>query len=692
MISLAVLTQDPAIIERLTASIEASASLTYIQSVADITTEDVLLIFDKLQTTVSKVSIPVIYWGPSAAINDTNYTTFDGVDYVLADSNVSFNNLKDFETCRVKLAGGTKPKPAIATGAAETCVVVLGSTSDYFTVRNNAAIILKRFPAAKIYYNGITSFPVLTQFGTATYSQVLSASTLICNLDNDKSNLASRAAQVFTLDMVELDYTYYPDNVTRLLQQTTFTKRLTAPFISPTPVGTLSSRITGIIRQYAPGASTTVPWSNAFPPYDRKNRAIQLVRVILRYLGGDFNVTEFDALCTAFSNQIGSTFNMTIINLYYRKYAFKERADSPVTVFNKWFKDSHRFGWDAAVTDLQYVIAKTPASQAQPQIIDTYLDRTFLWDNLANLSTGAIPYTRPWTGILHHTFNDYDGNSYSANYLFKNYAFLESLKNCRGIYVLSNDLKWRTEDALKAIGYTSIPVTKVWHPTGVFDVKHETPVSPVNLTQVGSYLRNMYTMHKMHVSGSPLINEKRILQSTSTSYCIPDFFLYDLYNSLNEISNTTVNTSTTTICRDTFGNMFLKSLYKSVVDEVDSVTQLAPLNNLDFDKMLTDASNVVFLRLEGASAVNTVIECIATNTPIIVNDLPAVKEYLGDDYPLLYSSELDDFELSKYIEALTLDDIIAAHTYLTNKDKAFLSFDNWKNVCTSIVSIASSTP
>ena len=38
-----------------------------------------------------------------------------------------------------------------------------------------------------------------------------------------------------------------------------------------------------------------------------------------------------------------------------------------------------------------------------------------------------------------------------------------------------------------------------------------------------------------------------------------------------------------------------------------------------------------------ASASNTVVECLARGTPLLVNRLPAVEEYLGTDYPLFYA-------------------------------------------------------
>ena len=64
-----------------------------------------------------------------------------------------------------------------------------------------------------------------------------------------------------------------------------------------------------------------------------------------------------------------------------------------------------------------------------------------------------------------------------------------------------------------------------------------------------------------------------------------------------------------------------------------SVEVMEHLSDSAYDELLSDI--VVFLNLIDASAVNTVIECIVRNTPLIINRLPAIVEILGEDYPLL---------------------------------------------------------
>jgi hypothetical protein len=46
-----------------------------------------------------------------------------------------------------------------------------------------------------------------------------------------------------------------------------------------------------------------------------------------------------------------------------------------------------------------------------------------------------------------------------------------------------------------------------------------------------------------------------------------------------------------------------------------------------------------------ASAINTLIECIVRNTPILINKIPSVVELLGNDYPLYYENNIDVYHI-----------------------------------------------
>lgn len=57
----------------------------------------------------------------------------------------------------------------------------------------------------------------------------------------------------------------------------------------------------------------------------------------------------------------------------------------------------------------------------------------------------------------------------------------------------------------------------------------------------------------------------------------------------------------------------------------------------EYEKLLTNS--VVFQKYKNCAASNTIGECISSCTPVLVNKLPAIVEYLGEEYPLYYSSK-----------------------------------------------------
>jgi hypothetical protein len=113
----------------------------------------------------------------------------------------------------------------------------------------------------------------------------------------------------------------------------------------------------------------------------------------------------------------------------------------------------------------------------------------------------------------------------------------------------------------------------------------------------------------------------------------------------------------------------------------NSVEVLEHLSDPDYDKLLSE--NVVFLNLIDASAVNTVIECIVRNTPLIINRIPAIVEILGDEYPLYYGDNDgntdDGFEMNFQIVSLLSDTkrLKNAHEYLQNMKKDKFSVENF---------------
>ena len=125
----------------------------------------------------------------------------------------------------------------------------------------------------------------------------------------------------------------------------------------------------------------------------------------------------------------------------------------------------------------------------------------------------------------------------------------------------------------------------------------------------------------------------------------------------NSISNTISNT--------------INEIYDTIKFLIKEV-QVIPLQDQNsYERLLSDS--VIIINLIDASAVNTVLECIMGNIPIIVNRLPALEEVFGVNYPLFYENIED---INKILEP-NLEMINQGYTYLTKMDKKKFSMSNF---------------
>jgi hypothetical protein len=115
-------------------------------------------------------------------------------------------------------------------------------------------------------------------------------------------------------------------------------------------------------------------------------------------------------------------------------------------------------------------------------------------------------------------------------------------------------------------------------------------------------------------------------------------------------------------------NNWYNHFYNDLYNKLKSITIIEHLENEKYDNLLTE--NIVFINLVDASAVNTLIECIIRETPIIINKVPAVVELLGEKYPLYFGENDNICDLLKNDSK-----ICKAHKYLKkiNKEKFYIN-------------------
>jgi hypothetical protein len=347
------------------------------------------------------------------------------------------------------------------------------------------------------------------------------------------------------------------------------------------------------------------------------------------------------------------------------------------------YSGCHRSGWAYCIYGLSHLNARI--FHKKPSLyLDCYVDRTFHWANDALQTLEFIPYKKNWMGFIHHTYDE-TYSTYNCVELFKHETFLQSLLECKGLFVLSSELKDKVQNNLKQIGCLNVPVFSICHPMEFVDntwtLEKFTNNNDRKILQIGAWLRNPYSIYELHIYPkykNPLSLRKFALKGKNMgNQFMPDCLLDDLDEILKNDSSICLSINRDkyktmcrnddsehgSMCRNPNGlNKFSDGLLKSIKRNIKSVYIIENLSDSDYDELLSQ--NIVFLDLVDCSAVNTVLECIVRNTPIFINRLPALEEVLGKDYPGFYEN------LSDASRKITkIKEIMKAHEYLTKLDK-----------------------
>jgi hypothetical protein len=176
-----------------------------------------------------------------------------------------------------------------------------------------------------------------------------------------------------------------------------------------------------------------------------------------------------------------------------------------------------------------------------------------------------------------------------------------------------------------------VPVETIYHPTERVDIKwspdHFFSNTERKIIQIGYWLRNLHAIYML-----PKSTYRKV-------FLIPR--MEPWFKTLFEKES----------------EYFRKiGLYHQSMDE--DVIRMSFVPNREYDALLSE--NIVFLHLYDASATNTVLECIARATPLLVNPLPSITEYLGKEYPLYYNTYEEAIQ-----KAMDIQLILATHDYLT---------------------------
>lgn len=292
---------------------------------------------------------------------------------------------------------------------------------------------------------------------------------------------------------------------------------------------------------------------------------------------------------------------------------------------------NHRSGWSYCISSLM------PMHSNSGIFVDDFIERSFSWDlkeYYGGNNKHNLPYRKKWIGFFHNPPNipEWFDMYNSPMSIIERCVFQESLKTCRAIVTLSDYLKNWLSDKI------NVPIISVKHPTETPKIKWSIEKFSSNkqipIIQLGYWLRDFFAIHKL---------------KTNTRF-----------KKLWFPSNKDTAFRIMKTCEKTQKRFWEDKYLWSGVTVTDH------LPNNEYDDIMS--RSIVFLKLYDSSANNAVVECIARNTPVLVNKIPAVVEYLGEDYPFYFSS-LEEAEHKLHHNNL----IIESHLYLKNMNKEWIS-------------------
>ena len=294
-------------------------------------------------------------------------------------------------------------------------------------------------------------------------------------------------------------------------------------------------------------------------------------------------------------------------------------------------QNGHRGGWKSilnAMNDASIFNFKAPMKFID--VVEFY----FVWRK-------APPITTPWVGFLHNVLNTpaYMQKD-NITEIFKERNFLHSLKECKAIFVLAKCLKDYLDTMFARLNM-KIPVYFLKHSVDFdvpeFSIEKYVENTDKKLIQIGQQLRKMSSIYGIDVSGH------RKLWLTG--------------NKNVGFAKSRLNREVQCLGLPTIPDAEKLMYYTSTFDE--------------YDELLT--KNIAFLDLFDAAANNTVVECIVRNTPLLVNKVGGVADYLGEDYPLYYKDHREIQSL------MTVEKIREGYEYLAKMDKTDLTHTYFTN-------------
>jgi len=233
----------------------------------------------------------------------------------------------------------------------------------------------------------------------------------------------------------------------------------------------------------------------------------------------------------------------------------------------------------------------------QGTVLDAFIERTFSWQPSQRLA-----YRRPWIGFIHvpPRVPEWFHVEQSNAMIFRSRQWQESLPFCRGLFAFSRYHQESLQPLLPVpVETLRLPTEK---PTLLWSAERFDANKDKKVVQVGWWLRRLHAIYQLPETGL----RKALLNVVHPS--LPELMKKE--------------------------RAFLEREGALANLDFDSVQVIPFLSNPEYDRLLS--CNIVFLFLYDSSVCNAIVECIVRRTPLLINPLPAVVEYLGPGYPFYF--------------------------------------------------------
>ncbi len=313
-----------------------------------------------------------------------------------------------------------------------------------------------------------------------------------------------------------------------------------------------------------------------------------------------------------------------LTNVAYYKQMMLDAPSSPAFRIPQLRRvGSHDRGWDVAGKSL------TLLAREDGILLDDFVESSFLWHGDRAFQRGVIPYRSHWVGFIHNPPGSPDWPTIfgeSIHRLRESQAWSSSVEHCLGLYALSSYLanwvraEWNVE--CEVIRYPALKPEKLFSPEDY--LSQERP----SLLCLGFWLRRFLSFRKIQAPRYEKVCPMPV-------------------SSLDRAGVERVREYERDEWKAAYGDLRTFS----------ALPRVERLSSLEYEDLLS--RSVVFLDLIDASAVTTVVECLVRGTPLLINPLPAIVEYLGHDYPMYFACLAEAEE--KLADPAT---VLAAHEHM----------------------------